>query len=354
MQPPLYDAGQQPYQGFAPPPGVVIAPPSYMASQQMQQPAGMTFNITADVKNFSPLSYGSSFIALIRAHRHHNKYVSLDQHMEICFTERPTMHWNFVLSNSRDCYFIVCQWGPAPSPVLQLKVPPTPLFLRASRGANWEVGRVFGAAGPEAAFYLENHGGHFALRNQASAQYVSAEDNCLRANRKDYKDWEKFSIEVLRTEQLTLLTPFGQIKVNEAVPCFDLIMTYHVAFRARVRTHRHAEGLIGLHKGHINFSNNDAVWEFIPCHHRNAFLIRNADHPDIYWTCTSRDATLRPGGARDREAEFELDFKGKHYFFRNCATQRYASAEMFSIVCNRDKAAGWEAFALDVLHQLDI
>ncbi len=106
--PPAYEQGNQPYQGFA--------PPTYAASQQMSPPphqqSAPSFQVGVVVEQkiaFSPLSYGSSFVAFIRSHRHHNKYISLDQHMEICFTERPTMHWNFILSNTRDCYFVVCQ-----------------------------------------------------------------------------------------------------------------------------------------------------------------------------------------------------------------------------------------------------
>ncbi len=182
------------------------------------------------------------------------------------------------------------------------------------RGANWIVGRSFGVSSPETAFYLENHGGHFALRNQASGQYVSAEDNCLRANRREYKDWEKFSIEILRTDQsLTLLTPYGPILANEAVPCFDLVMTYHVAFRARIRTNRYG-GTIGLHKKSISPCNHDTTWEFIPAHHRQAYLIRNADHPDVYWTATAKDNAVKAGAPREGESEFEVNFKAASFF----------------------------------------
>lgn len=87
---------------------------------------------------------------------------------------------------NKDGYFISCQWIPAPSPTLQLKVPPSPLFLRANRHDKWNIERFFGMPDADCLFSLENHGGHFAIRNRASNLFMSAEDHGLRADRAQY------------------------------------------------------------------------------------------------------------------------------------------------------------------------
>ncbi len=49
-------------------------------------------------------------------------------------------------------------------------------------------------------FALEKHGEGLALRNRGSGLFVSAEDHGLRADRKEYKAWEMFVLEVIRVE----------------------------------------------------------------------------------------------------------------------------------------------------------
>ena len=73
----------------------------------------------------------------------------------------------------------------------------------------------------------------------------------------------------------------------------DLVLSYHVAFRARISSQKNGQALLGLHKGKIDFTTHDTLWEFLPAPHRNAFLIRNADHPDQYWHCTVKDNAVK-------------------------------------------------------------
>ena len=53
------------------------------------------------------------------------------------------------------------------------------------------------------------------------------------------------------------------------------------------------------------------------------------------------------------ENAFQLDFKHGRYFFKSVAVQKYGTAEAGRVVFNRDKAADWEAFGIEVMHQLD-
>ena len=246
-------------------------------------------------------------------------------------------------------------WQGAPSQQLHLKVPPTPFFWRANRLRKWEVERSFGVTtNGECEFYLENHGGQFAFRNKASGKFLCAESHGLRADRDSYKDWEKFSIQVTNLDQsLTVLTPYGPVSVQGGVALVDLVLTYHVAFRAKVIAKRYAAP-VGLKRGKITFSSDDCVWEFLPHPSRNAYFIRNADHPDEFWHCTSRDTALRPTHTRHEvESAFKVDFSRGRYFFKSVATQKYGSADGSRVVFNRDKADNWEAFEIVVLHQLD-
>ena len=351
--PPAYDYGSAPpYAGFAPP--IYDAPPSgFHAGPPPPVNVSVVIESHKLVANYKPLSYESSFIAFLRSSRHRNKYVCLTQHFELVFTDKPLHAWSFILSPSRNSYYICSQWQPLPSNVLQLKVAPTPLFLRANRNQGWSIGRCFGVHGPETTFFLENHGGSFAIRNAASAQFLSAEDHGLRANRKEFKDWEKFTIDVVHADQsLSLLTPFGPIAVPNQVPMVDVAMSYHVAFRARVRANRN-NNLLGYHHNKVEFSSHDVVWEFLPTPHRNSFFVRNADHPNIYWHATAQDTAIKPGACHERDSEFELEFHGSHYFIRSVATGKFGSADGSRVVCNRDSPQGWEAFSLEIMHQID-
>jgi len=367
-------SGAQPYNGLAPPsydnqppPPQQYPPPQqqYANNPQQQypgfvgQPPAQQVNVQVhhhhvDVSQFKPLSYGSSFTAHIRTHRHHNKYVSLNSHLEVVWSAEPTA-WNFILTDTRDAYLVVAQWAPSPGK-LQLRCAPTPIFLRANPRRKWQVETSFGmVANNESVFQLENNGGHFAIRNRASGKFMCAESHCLRADRPNFKDWEKFSISVLSTDQnLTVLTPFGPMQVQQGVPCVDLVLTYHTAFRAKVCSKRNHDASLGLKKGRLTFTNEDSVWEFIPHPNRNAYFIRNADHPDTFWN-VGKDHNLKPTHHRHEvESAFQVEFHHNRYFFRCLSNPgKYGSADSSHVVFNRDQPKDWEAFLIVVVHQLD-
>lgn len=71
-----------------------------------------------------------------------------------------------------------------------------------------------------------------------------------------------------------------------------------------------------------------------------------------YWNCTVKDNAVKPSGPKQVESDFKLEFRGSHYFFKSCATGKYATAESHRIVCNRDSPQGWEAFSIVVLAQI--
>ena len=340
------------YNGAPPPQQQQQQQQSYPPQQYAQQPQQVNVIIHKD--SYSPLSYGSSFTAQVRSFRH-NRFVSIGSHFELGFSQHPT-EWNFILSEAGDSYYIAGLWQGAPSPNLQLKVAPTPFFWRANRLRKWEVERSFGATtNHECEFLLENHGGQFAIRNKASGKFLCAESHCLRADRDSYKDWEKFSVQIVNVDQsLTLLTPFGPMTARNGIQCFDLVLTYHVAFRAKISSKKNYDAVIGLKHNKPDFTNNDSVWEFLPHPSRNAYFIRNADHPDLFWHVHGSDPCLKTSSARhDVESAFQIDFHHNRYYFKSVATQRYGTAESHKVVFNRDKAADWEAFSIVVLHQLD-
>lgn len=182
---------------------------------------------------------------------------------------------------------------------------------------------------------------------------MTAESDCLRADRDAFKDWEKFEIRVVNVNaSLTVLTPFGPMTV-ESVPHVDLVLTYHVAFRAKISSKKNYDALVGMKREKVTFTSEESVWDFLPHETRNGYYIRSSSHPDLFW-CVGKDPHLHLTKHRHEvECAFTVSYHHSRYYFKSVALEKYGSAESSRIVFNRDKGSDWEAFTIVVLEQLD-
>merc|ERR1711916_208683 len=136
--------------------------------------------------------------------------------------------------------------------------------------------------------------------------------HCLKADRAKYDDWEKFGVEVVRADpSMSIQAPFGQVAVIsvDGIPPVDPLLTYHAAFRCKIRALRNGHW-VGLHKGKLGFTVNDCVWEMIPHPSRNAYFIRNADHHEFFWVATRKDNRVHVSTHQHEvESAFQLEAK---------------------------------------------
>ena len=182
------------------------------------------------------------------------------------------------------------------------------------------------------------------MRNVHSGKYLSAEAKGCRANRDHCREWERWEVEVCNPE------------IPVQIPLVRLPTTYHCNFAARIRCHRY-KILVGARGSSVKYTEKNSVWHFIHNPAKDAYIIRNANMPELMWKANTQNLTRVRNDKHfhEHDSHFSLESSGHHdkyYSFRSHGTGLYVTALCNQLVANRSHKKLWEEFMLEIVGQL--